>query len=42
MPDNCELLWRYAKSQYQISCLKEKAGDQEAQKLMNLKGTSIF
>jgi len=36
--DNAELLWRFAKSQYQISCLKEKAGDSEAQKLMLLKG----
>lgn len=36
--DNCELLWRLAKSQYQVSELKEKAGDKDAQKLINEKG----
>jgi len=37
-PTNNELLWRFAKSQYQISCLKEKAGDLEAQKFILEKG----
>nr|XP_004205861.3 regulator of microtubule dynamics protein 3 [Hydra vulgaris]XP_047133553.1 regulator of microtubule dynamics protein 3 [Hydra vulgaris] len=27
IPDNVDLLWRYAKSQYRISCQKEKSGD---------------
>jgi len=36
--ENVELLWRFAKAQYQISDLKEKAGDIDAQKLMLEKG----
>lgn len=36
--DNVDLLWRYAKAQYQISTLKERAGDIEAEKLMLEKG----
>jgi len=37
-PTNGELLWRYAKSQYQISIVKEKAGDLEAHKFILSKG----
>ena len=40
--ENVELLWRFAKAQYQISDLKEKAGDIDAQKLMLEKGLIIF
>lgn len=40
--ENVELLWRFAKAQYQISELKEKAGDVEAQKLMLEKGLIIY
>jgi len=36
--ENKELLWRFAKAQHQISCLKEKAGDLEGQKFMLTKG----
>jgi len=37
-PTNDEILWRFAKAQYQISLLKEKAGDLEAQKFILEKG----
>jgi len=37
-PTNDELLWRFAKAQYQISLLKEKAGDLTAQKFILEKG----
>lgn len=37
-PENKDLLWRYAKAQFQISCLKEKAGDLDGQKFMLSKG----
>lgn len=37
-PNNKDLLWRFAKSQYQVSCVKEKAGDLESQKFILSKG----